>query len=135
MSHTQPILTFPAGLPGLPTEYSEFTLTQPDQTSAFYLLQSVTDADLCFILINPFLFFNDYEFNLPPEEKAKLKITAPEQVAVFAIVNASDGLKTATVNLLAPVVVNTKTQQARQIILNDPRYTIRQPLPQPKGER
>lgn len=133
MTTEQNTITFPAGLPGLPKEYQQFTLLQPQPQSPFYLLQSVTDEQVCFILINPFLLFPQYEFNLPQEEKTKLRITAPEQVAVFTIVNASGGLKKATVNLLAPIVVNTHTKQARQVILNDKRYTIKHPLPQPKG--
>lgn len=133
MTTEQNTITFPAGLPGLPKEYRQFTLLQPQPQSPFYLLQSVTDEQVCFILINPFLLFPQYEFNLPQEEKTKLRITAPEQVAVFTIVNASGGLKKATVNLLAPIVVNTHTKQARQVILNDKRYTIKHPLPQPKG--
>lgn len=51
-------------------------------------------------------------------------------MAVFSIVNASKGLKKATVNLLAPVVVNTATGSARQVVLSDRRYTVRHPLPQ-----
>lgn len=134
MTTQQNILTFPAGLPGLSRDYQKFALLQPDPESPFYLLQSVIDEQVCFILINPFLLFNQYEFDLPTEDKTKLQITTPEQVAVFAIINASDGLKKATVNLLAPIVVNTHTKLARQVILNDKRYTIRQPLPTPGEE-
>lgn len=131
MTTEQHTLTFPSGLPGLPKEYQQFALLQPDPKSPFYLLQAVIDEQVCFILINPFLLFTHYEFDLPIEDKTKLQITTPEQVAIFAIVNASGGLKQATVNLLAPIVVNTQTKLARQVILNDKRYDIRQPLPTP----
>ncbi len=39
-----------------------------------------------------------------------------------------------TVNLKAPVAVNAKTRDARQIILDDPAYTFRHSLGELKGE-
>jgi len=125
------IITFPAGLPGLPAGISRFELVALADDSPFFFLQSLQDENVGFILINPFALFSDYEFDLPDEETQALEITASWQVAVFCIVNASRGIKNATVNLLAPVVVNTATGAARQVVLVDERYGIRQPLPQP----
>lgn len=133
MSRKQNIYTFPAGLPGLPGELTRFELVALAEDSPFFILQSLQDDNIRFILANPFALFPDYEFDLPDEETEILGFNAPEQAAVFCIVNASQGLKTATVNLLAPVVFNTATGTAHQVILNDKRYTIRHPLPQPKS--
>ncbi|MEG6616517.1 flagellar assembly protein FliW [Peptococcaceae bacterium 1198_IL3148] len=123
------LLTFKSGLPGLPEEYNQFNLKTVQENSPFYILQSVQDEEISFILINPFPFYPDYEFDLPEEDKTKLSIKEPKDVAIFSIVNASKGFKKATVNLLAPVVVNITTGSARQVILNDKRYNIRHPLP------
>ncbi len=97
-------------------------------------MQSLQDENIGFILINPFAFFPDYEFDLPEEETEVLGIKAPGQAAVFCIVNAGRGLKDATVNLLAPVVLNTAVGTARQVVLNDKRYSVRHPLPQSKNK-
>ncbi len=122
-------ITFKSGLPGLPEELKEFQLLAVEENSPFYLLQSTTEKEICFILINPFPVFPDYEFDLPPEEKNKLEIKAPQDLAVFCIVNAARGLKNATVNLLAPVVINTAKGLARQVVLQGEGYSLRQPLP------
>ncbi len=129
MPANQPIITFKNGLPGL-EEHKQFRLTAVEQNSPFYLLLSAADENVGFILINPFAVYPDYEFNLPEEHKTNLNISDLNDVAVFCIVNAAGGLKNATVNLLAPVVVNVKTNAARQIVLNDKRYRIKHPLPQ-----
>ncbi|WP_207666908.1 flagellar assembly protein FliW [Desulfofundulus salinus] len=121
-------LTFPAGLPGLPADLTEFELVAAAEDSPFFFLQSLQDENTGFILVNPFAFFPDYEFDLPEEDARALGIKAPEEVAVFCIVNASRGLARATVNLLAPVVVNAATGTARQVVLVDERYSIRHPL-------
>ncbi|MGB9826385.1 MAG: flagellar assembly protein FliW, partial [Desulfofundulus sp.] len=121
-------ITFPAGLPGLPAELTAFELVAAEEDSPFFFLQSLQDENIGFILINPFALFPDYEFDLPDEEARALGVTSPEEAAVFCIVNASRGLAKATVNLLAPVVVNAATGTARQVVLLDERYSIKQPL-------
>ncbi len=127
------IFTFPAGILGLPESFTRFELVSLEEGSPFFFLQSVQDEDTGFILINPFFFFPDYEFELPDEEAAALQIKEPEkELAVFCIVNAKEGLSRATVNLLAPVVMNTASRTARQVVLDDRRYGIRHPLPLPK---
>jgi len=131
MSSKQNVLTFPAGLPGLPPELNRFAITALSEGTPFFLLQSLQDDDIGFILLNPFALFPDYEFELPDQEAEILGCETPEQVAVFCIVNASRGLKNATVNLLAPVVFNTATGMARQVVLNDKSYSTRQPLSRP----
>ncbi|MDQ0285627.1 flagellar assembly factor FliW [Desulfofundulus luciae] len=121
-------IIFPAGLPGLPADLTEFELVAAAEDSPFFFLQSLQDENTGFILVNPFFFFPDYEFDLPDEEARALGVNSPDQVAVFCIVNASRGLAHATVNLLAPVVVNAATGTARQLVLVDERYSIRHPL-------
>lgn len=133
MPREQNIINIPAGLPGLPGELTRFTLSVLNEDSPFFFLECQQDENIAFIIVNPFFLFPDYEFNLPDEEAELLDIKTPEQLAVFCIVNASQGLKNATVNLLAPLVLNTATGSARQVVLNDRRYSIRHPLPQPKS--
>jgi flagellar assembly factor FliW len=123
------LLTFKSGLPGLPENYTQFNLIALNEDSPFYIMKLQQDGEISFILINPFPFFPNYEFDLPEEDKTKLEINTEQNIAIFTIVNVSKGLNQATVNLLAPVVVNIQTGQARQVVLNDKRYQIRHPLP------
>lgn len=128
MPEKKTVITFPAGLPGLPADLTEFELVAAAEDSPFFFLQSLQDENTGFILVNPFAFFPNYEFDLPEEDARALGIKTSEDAAVFCIVNASRGLARATVNLLAPVVVNAATGTARQVVLVDERYSIRHPL-------
>lgn len=120
-------LSFPWGLPGL-EEYKQFILVLLEEDSPFYYLRCAEQPEIGLLLVNPFILFRDYEFDLAEEAAARLEITDQEQVAVFCTVNTSKGLDQATVNLLAPIVVNTKNLLAKQVILNDRRYSLRVPL-------
>lgn len=44
------------------------------------------------------------------------------------MLNAGDSLDTTTANLMAPVVVNTVTLRASQVILDDPTLPLAAPL-------
>jgi len=72
------IITFPAGLPGLPAELTRFELVALAEDSPFFFLQSLQDENVGLLLINLFTFFPDYEFNFPEEEAQALGIAAPD---------------------------------------------------------
>ncbi len=120
---------FPSGLPGLPEDLKKFSLCAISNDSPFFYLESFEDENIGFFLINPFTIYHDYEFELSDEEVEYLNIQSQDHIAVFCIINASRGLKDATLNLLAPIVVNTENGKARQIVLNDKRYNVRHPMP------
>lgn len=119
-------LSFPWRLPGL--KFREFTLTSPDRDSPFYYLQSIEEPEIGLLLVYPFLFFKDYEFELPEEVIGQLKISEKKQVAVLCTVNTAKGLEKATVNLLAPIVINIEQMVAKQVVLYDSKYSLRTPL-------
>jgi len=121
------ILHFQNGIPGFIEEKS-FILLKLDAESPFYILQSTETAELGFVIVNPFQFFKTYEFVLSDNEKAQLKLESEQDVAVYTILNVKDPFEHSTANLQAPIVLNTKNNEAKQIILNDPRYQTKQRL-------
>jgi len=121
------IVHFQNGIPGFLEEKS-FILLKLDQDSPFYILQSTNTAELGFVIVNPFQFFTTYEFDLSDNDKAQLKLESEQDVAVYTILNVKDPFEDSTANLQAPVVLNTSNNEAKQIILNDPRYQTKQLL-------
>lgn len=122
------IIPFPWGIPGL-EDHREFILNALEEDSPFYYLRSSSRPEIGLLLVNPFLVFSDYEFELDDEAVNQLGITGQNQLAVLCTVNTSRGITSATVNLLAPVVINIERKQAKQVVLNDRRYSYRTPLP------
>lgn len=119
-------LYFEDGLPGFP-QLQFFSLTQQEPDSPFYILQSLENEQVSFYAVDPFPFFKEYEFILPQQTKASLHIQEETPVAVINIVTLrQDGW--VTCNLKAPIVINKANRMARQVILNDESYNVRQPL-------
>jgi flagellar assembly factor FliW len=119
-------LFFEEGLPGF-LHLQFFQLIQEEPESPFFSMISMEDEHVSFCLIEPFTFFSTYEFTLPNHAKQSLKIDDQTPIAVLVIVSfRSDGQVTA--NLKAPIIVNRQNRMAKQVILNDEDYQIRQPL-------
>ena len=121
------ILDFPQGVLGFPGEM-KFALMEYKPDSPFYFLQSVTDADLTFLLINPFAFFNDYEFSMDDAVIDEIGLNAENPPAVFNIATVKDKLENMTVNLAGPVLVNHRDRKAMQLVIEKTNFPTRYPL-------
>ena len=121
------LFKFPHGIPGFPDEKS-FAYILHGSESPFSFLQSTTEANLTFLLVDPFAFFKDYEFVLDDEVAKALNLSQENPPQVFLIANAKERLADMTVNLLAPIVLNGINRTGRQVILDKPEYSIRHKL-------
>ena len=100
---------------------------KPD--SPFKWLQSVEDMELAFPVTLCSFFGIDYQFDIPDEEAEKLGITTADDVLVFNIANIpSSNPQGATINMLAPIVVNMANKKAMQIVLKNTEFEVRHKL-------
>lgn len=121
------IITFEQGIPGF-HDQKRFTIIPLEENSPFHFLQAVDEADLCFIITDPFVFYESYEFAIPESIQEQLKIRKQEDVAIWSVITILDGLDTATINLLGPIVINVNEKRGKQIILHDSFYETKHPL-------
>ena len=95
----------------------------------FFILQSIENDKLCFIVADPNFFFKDYAASIADEEKELLGFKDKTDVILFVIVTVFRDLYSSTVNLKAPVVINVKSRKAIQTVLNNDLYSVKQKLP------
>ena len=127
------ILTFNQGLPGFP-EYRQFILLSLDADLPLALLQSTEEATIGFVIAFPFAFKQDYAFDLSEEDKEDLHIEKEEEVLTYSIVTLQETFADSTINLLAPVIINTNKKLGKQIVLQDSKaYPLRFPIKQAVG--
>ncbi|MBY0063697.1 MULTISPECIES: flagellar assembly protein FliW [Priestia] len=123
----QQTLTFNQGIPGFLDE-TEFVILPLPEAEAFQVLQSIQTKELAFIITDPFQFFLDYDFQLEPQEIEKLQLQQAEDAAVYVLLTMSDSMEKITANLQAPVIINTKQQLAKQVILMNTAYETKHRL-------
>ncbi|WP_429997946.1 flagellar assembly protein FliW [Metabacillus fastidiosus] len=121
------ILKFEQGIPGFNDE-KDFILIPLEQGSPFLILQSIQTAELGFVVVNPFQFTADYGFDLSESDKEILEIKSGKDVEVYTILTVKERFEETTANLQAPLIVNRNQNKAKQIILNELKYSIKHNL-------
>lgn len=121
------IIHFENGLPGF-LEEKQFIILPLTDDQIYLILQSIQTPEIAFVITNPFFFYKDYEFKLEDGVVEQLGIKDPVDVQVFNILTIYDPFEKTTINLQAPIVINTKNNRAKQVILNYDHYTTREPL-------
>ncbi|WP_427338113.1 flagellar assembly protein FliW [Caloranaerobacter sp. DY30410] len=119
------IITFPDGLLAFEKQKRFTIINNPDEEIPFKWLQSIDNPDLAFVIINPFLFKRDYEFDIPQSVVDKLDIKEEKDVLVYSIVVVPEDITKMTANLVGPIIINSKNKLGKQIILDDKRYTTK----------
>ncbi|WP_295162095.1 flagellar assembly protein FliW [uncultured Brachyspira sp.] len=106
--------------------YDEFYLLNMDKEGTFKILQSKDDKDVCFILIDPFLIFKNYEPDVHDDDIKYLGIENKEDLYLLTIISIPNSdFKSMSANLIAPVVFNIKNHKAKQCTVSGDKYTTR----------
>ena len=132
----QDVVRFADGIPAFEDEH-EFVVLPYEEGTPYMFLQSMATPELAFLMTDPFVFFPDYSFELDDENMEKLAINSMDDVLVCTLISVPrSGVADMTTNLLAPVVINRHTMQARQIVLEKTQYTTKHRLfPEAKGDK
>lgn len=126
-------ISFEAGLPGFEDE-TEFVLLDISKQVIFQILQSTKTPDLAFFVVNPYLLYEDYTIELKDSIIEALSIKNEKEVVILAVMTLKQPFSDSTINLKAPLVINLTTKQAKQYILNDEKYSMKETIPQDKIE-
>ena len=123
------IIAFPKGIPWFEEEKS-FVLVE-EEGVPLARLDSVNNQEIGFVLLRSQVFFPEYlpKVELTPEEVELMEVGSDDDVDVWSIMTLclSDMAKT-TVNLRAPLLINSRTGKGIQLILADESYSSRQQL-------
>jgi flagellar assembly factor FliW len=115
------IFTFPHGIPGF-EDKTRFIMLQPDESVQVTFLQSIEEGTLAFIVTNPFIFFPDYEFDLPETVEKEIGIESEADVMIFSMLSITQPKDQFSLNLLAPIVLNLREKTGKQIVLHHTNY-------------
>ena len=122
-----PVIELVEAMPGFPAD-RRFELSHVDESGVLGALRSLDHDGLQFLVVPAAQFFPDYEPVVSDETVAGLGIETVEDVLVLLVVHAAETLAGTTVNLRAPLLVNTATMRAAQVILDDATLSVAAPL-------
>lgn len=119
------ILTMPEGLPGFPG-FDHFVVIEDKKTVPFCWLQSTQEPNLALVIMDPFLFMPDYQVNVETlVTDMDWKNIKRKDLLIYVVVNifGENETKKITANLMGPLVINIKNNQAVQLIMGDSPYS------------
>ncbi len=117
------LIKIPSGIFGF-EDYTKYALIDC-RIKPFIWLQSLDESALAFLMIDPFIINPDFEVDIDDKELGKIGIKDPSEVLVMAIVTVPNDGSHVTANLRGPIIINKKTHEAMQAVLNDPKWTTK----------
>ena len=131
------IITFEDGIIGFP-DMKKFTLIFDEEKEgrpSISWLQSMDEPEIAFPVMDPLFVCETYNPSVEDELLKNLGTIKEDNLYVLVTVTVPQNIKELVVNLKAPIVINTDTRKASQIIVEDDlpvRYRIYEILEEAK---
>lgn len=122
------LLMFPDGIFGFTDLTQYLLLGYEDGDNSIFILQSVQQPEVSFVLLNPVYLCPDYTPVLTPEELSSLGVKDSEELSYYVICVVRKNYLDNTVNLKCPLVVNPVTRKGIQVIMDGTTYDFRHKL-------
>lgn len=121
------IIHFEKGLFGF-EEYKDYTILydiESKEEPFFSWLQSTTEKTLAFPIVNPFKIDENYNPVIDESLLATMGECDEEDYLVYLLATVPKEVKDASVNMKAPLIINTRNCQAIQAIAENEGYEIK----------
>lgn len=131
------IITFEDGIIGFP-DMKKFTLIFDEEKEgrpSISWLQSMDEPEIAFPVMDPLFVCETYNPSVEEELLKNLGTIKEDNLYALVTVTVPQNIKELAVNLKAPIVINTDTRKASQIIVEDDlpvRYRIYEILEEAK---
>jgi len=122
------VITFTDGVPGFESNKT-FVVVRNESYAPFEWLVCVDGGmKLRFAMLNPMLVYPEYAPNISKAQVEGLNLHDAQDILMYVFVTVAENPSDSTVNLMAPVLINTKDKVGRQIILDNSPYSTREPI-------
>jgi flagellar assembly factor FliW len=121
------VLDFEGGLPGF-GDCCRFSIISSEETDPFLWLQSLEEPDVALAVINPFRLFPDYAPIVNEADLEKIGNPADDDILALTVAVIPVKYENMTTNLISPILINLSNNKARQIIMENSNYQIKQPI-------
>jgi len=119
------IIQFGDGLLGF-ENLKRFFIVDPADDTLILWLQAVDSPEVAFPILEPKIFKQDYKVRLSANELRALQIdSVKKDILVYCILTIPNDITQMTANLKAPIVIHSRSQLARQVVLQENEYSVK----------
>jgi flagellar assembly factor FliW len=105
---------------------TEFCLVEVEAVAPFLWLHSTEDPAVAFLVVNPLVFFPEYRIEINSQEIVELSVSGVKDVETYVIATVPEDFRQMSVNLQGPILVNTSNRLAKQLVLVNSDYQVKQ---------
>lgn len=121
------VITFPSGIFAF-EDARRFIVISPLGENVFPMwLQCIDNVELCFIVFNPYQFYENYSIKIENSDKQIIELSDKETAEYLVVAVIPQNYKNATVNLKSPIIINSKKKLAVQVIAYE-NYPLKHPV-------
>lgn len=121
------LIIFEEGILGFEDNHKYILMNQKEveEPIPFKWLQAIDDETVGFVVAYPYLLLEEYDFELDDDIVRELEIENSEEIVIYNIVTVGKNFAGSTVNLKAPLVINSRTRKGKQVVLADDRWPLK----------
>ncbi len=124
------ILNLDNGIIGFP-DMKKFTLIYDSESkhdNSIIWFQSLDEPQFAMPVIAPHIVMEDYNPIVNDELLSKLGEFKDEELVVLVTLKVPENLKDMSVNLKAPIIINSNNKEGAQVIVENEDYSVRYPI-------
>ena len=122
------LICFPQGIIGFP-DLKDFLLVHDSESEGgIRWMQSVQEPAFAMPVVDPLMIIPDYNPDIEDELLKPLGDITPENMLVLVTITVPKEIEKMTVNLKGPIVINSDTRKAGQLIIDDDKYMVKFPI-------
>ncbi len=106
-------------------QLKDFCIIEGDDFEPFLWFQSIDEPTVAFIIVNPLLFYHNYRIEVNPREIEELRVADVKTVETYVIVSIPADPQKMSINLQGPILINTRTRLAKQLVLVNTEYEVK----------
>lgn len=122
------LISFPQGIIGFP-DLKEFMLIHDGENAgSIRWMQSVQEPAFAMPVVDPLAIIPEYNPDIEDELLKPLGGITPENMLVLVTITVPKEIENMTVNLKGPIIINSETLKAAQLIIDDDKYQVKFPI-------
>lgn len=118
------VIHFEDGIYGF-EDVKDFVLLERSSSKVIWSLRAADGNFPSLIVVDPFVVLQNYRPVLTPAERQSLGNPPDDELCFLAVAVIRQNLADSVVNLKSPIVINTRTRQAKQVIMENSDYPVR----------
>ncbi|MCR5420652.1 MAG: flagellar assembly protein FliW [Lachnospiraceae bacterium] len=122
------LITFPQGIIGFPELKDYLLLHDGEGNGNIKWLQSVQEPAFAMPVVDPLAIIPEYNPSVEDELLKPLDNVTQDNMLVLVTITVPKDIEKMTVNLKAPLIINSDSRKAAQLIIDDDKYQVRFPI-------